>query len=274
MKFKKILENKEEQTAARYLDDQLKLEYKNENKNLLYRKDETLIDTWKERDIRKDRKPLDTDTLVNKIVKCLEVKKFSNVPKRSKSKFAVSEGGKENLSLYSGYTYICFPHEDADVVSLNKDSYTKYFEKAYKHLRSAKERYDEDSGRFELKREEVPEVIIKFMDQLLDDWRYDKSFVETRNFICKNYDEIVNKTADASSNSYEFHATPKLLNDLVTAFSKIESYFRDMEAGIKKGSEEVIFDGPSYILVHPDFFDEYFKWMDGMWQLKRIYQRR
>lgn len=268
MKLKKILKEQNDKKLAKKLDEKLQGEYLNTNRNLLFRSEQDLADAWNEKKIRKDRNPQDTAAFIDAIIMQLERDHYPEVPKRRKSKFAVTEEGKDQLSMYSGYTFVCFPHQSSNVYSIEEDAFTAYFQEAKSNFEKAVSKWYTSRNEYDF-----PDVIENFLQTFWDEWNGGRGemYGETMEFVSNNWKRL-RKTTKKLNKNYEDTKKTRILSNLYRGFRNIFLYFEEMEKGIVEGYEEIIFDGPSYIIIDETFFDTYIEWSEGSWGLKEKYK--
>lgn len=196
--------------------------YKTNSKNLIYRADKGdygILDTWKERKIRKDRKPLDTGKFIDILISELEDSIYPNYPKRKESKFGVTKEYKGKLNMYSGQTYIVFPHKNANIASLNQDSFTAYFDKAQTHFENAIGVYSHEL--------DLPGIVDEFLSQSYEVENNQSIFKWNENKWKKLKEVIENKRTEPSITGKE----AEIISELFLFVVKIERYFSDLEGG-------------------------------------------
>lgn len=256
--YKRLLREQGFSEEARELSEKLS-DYKTDEKNLIFRAENNVIDTWKEREIRKDRKPRDTGEFTDAVVSELEDHIYTQYPKRSQSKFGVSKEYRSKLVMYADHNYIVFPHKQANIASLDMDSFTAYFEDATQNISDASNR-----NRLHEENVDLPDMIEKFFGIVNEP----KPIEDTdMNWIGENWKELkevaTRKKDDRDMNRDEVYIAYQLYMFMVN----IERYFDDLEHGTKPFSAEIIFDGPSYLLINKDFFGDYFVWSEDEWKL-------
>ncbi len=215
---------------------------------LLLRGTDDKVDLFKEKQIRKDRKPRDTDEKTDVIVSAVEDEFYSNYPKRQESKFAVTEDRYDTASEYGSNVYYCFPHNSAFVASLPNDAI-----------------------------DYLPNYVAFELRELLDSVDYMKApailgFVETYlntktstgatmnqlySYIRREWGEMLeeyNKLHGIRNTINDKDAANKL-QDVGWFIGGIKKYFDELEQGVRESSGEVLFDGPSYLVVSRSYKD-------------------
>lgn len=263
------MESQEELQKAREMDNLLEENYYSSCRHLLYRSDTTNAQTWKIKEIRSRRKPMSTPSYLDAIIMQLERDHYPHLPMRSRSKFAVEGNNQLKLSMYSGSTEICFPRKNADIYSLDEDSFTAYFSEARTHIEKGLYRYDREKRDVDL-----PKVIERFLEIFNNEFvgRQNEMYSDTMEFISNNWNELREESRDA--NSIKGNKHEKFIGNRIYRFLRnLNSYFQNLEKGVQAESEEVIFNGSDYLLVDVGFFNEFFDWYDKRWQLKKHYEK-
>lgn len=269
IRLKKLLESQKELQKAREMDKLIREKYYSCTAHLLYRSDTTNTDNWTVKKIRSRRRPMNTPDYLDAIIMQLERDHFSNLPKRSRSKFAVVGNNQLKLGMYQGSTEICFPRKDADIYSLDEDSFTAYFNEAERSLEKAVFRYVDNKGDVSF-----PEVIERFLEIFSSEYveNQDEMYSGTMEYVSNNWSELKEKSREV--NAANQSEEEKFIGSRVYRFFRnLNFYFKDLDEGIKADAEEVIFNGSDYLLVDVGFFNEFFDWYNGCWQLKKHYEK-
>lgn len=267
---KKVLkEDNQEREKAKKLHQYLQEDYINSLKNHLYRGYSEEIETFKVKKIRKDRKPSDTPMYLQLLVdKMAEEYGPVDIPKRSESKFA---SAKKSFAKSFGSLYICFPEHDAKLVSAKYDTWEQTLSDVEALFSEAiRELSDKEYNNINVYKK-YPKLTkgIQFLEDILNSVK--SNFIEKRrnkvhklwNFYKQNKKEI--KKQGELSGIEEFH----------DAFQMIKvHYLGGFNERINEDDEEIMFDGDTYLLVDPRFFNRYFKWdrMYGNWKIKSQYR--
>lgn len=256
----KLQENEIKEAAERLDRLFVEGEYKNDIKQKVYRGYDADIGTYGVYRIRKDRDPRDTDEFFDDLIFYLEEFSRSLAPKRSESKFATTF--RSEASRY-GNVYLCFPDTTANVVSLNTDAYS-YFEEPTNVLKEL------GSIFYDIKENES-----LFSDQPV----FRKFIVNVRDMIALGDPKATKKVAEFIwnerwkllnlSDKYQEELRgeeARLIDSIDVAVNKIHGYFEVMDQGVKDQSDEIIFDGESYVMADEDWFSKHFEWTGSEWR--------
>lgn len=266
MRLKEILtENSGYEAEAKKLHGLLQDKYTGP-KNPLYRGYSEDVDTFKVKNIRKNRRPSDTPRYLQRLVdEMAEDYDALEIPKRRESKFASTS---RSFAASFGQPYICFPEKDANIVSSKYDTWEQTLARVHSHFKKSINLYERKDWKKETIKERYPDLARAI--QLLKDAKEEDSLerkfglVEKLwNFFDENREEI-QRQGELSG-----------IEELLSAFSLIEVHYLDtFDKSIGKNDEEVMFDGDTYLLVDPEFFDRYFEWdrMYGKWKIKSKYR--
>lgn len=241
IQFKNLLT---EQNHVYKLRDLLNNEYHMGN-DLLVRGSNVEIDLFKEREIRKDRKPRDTIKLADAIIDGIEDGFYPDVPKRSQSKFAATDDNIDEVQQYGDFVYYCFPHKSAKIVSLEHDS-LQYFEDMRGLTTFVLKNF---LGEFS--HQKVPNTHA-FMAAIFDAKNHG-DLNSLYNHARRNWDEVVYELNNIDQADFD-QQQEDLFWDVSFRLEQIQNYFEDMKSGIQPNSKEVIFDGPKYLIVNRRFF--------------------
>lgn len=257
------LEENERKEAAEKLDSLfLEGEYRNDIREKVYRGYDANTGTYGVYRIRKDRDPRDTDEFFDDLIFYLEEFSRFLAPKRSESKFATTF--RSEASRY-GNVYLCFPDTTANIVSLNTDAYS-YFEEPTNVLKELGSIFYD----------------IKENESLFSDQPVFRTFiVNVRDMIVLGDPKATKKVAELIwnerwkllnlSNKYQKEMRgeeARLIGSIDVAINKIHSYFEEMNQGVEGQSDEIIFDGESYVMADEDWFSTHFVWTGSEWRYK------
>lgn len=269
MKLTDILREQQEEVqeieAARELDRKMD-QFQNGNQKLLFRAEDRIVDDYMIRKIRSMRKPRDTAPFIDAVVMALERTKYRSVPRRNASKFAVTEEEFQKLSMYGSAKYVVFPHEKGKIASLEGDAYTLYFDKAERNASKAGGMY---KARMDLGFEVLNRLAAAFSEIENRGSGDDGIYMHLMEIVEYDWDGIGEKAVEAARGAGLEERT--ILNALKRFYDLINQYFKDLKSGIHAGGE-ILFDGPKYLLVNREFFNEYFDWNGSAWRLKQIYR--
>lgn len=217
------------------------------------------------RDIRKDRVPLDSKRVVHEILSAMAKRpEYSEYPSRKESKFGATSDREEYLKQYGPNIYYVFPESDARICSHDEDAYytmrdigrllrsnlsefESYFDGKYDEIdyEDRKKRYDKlqkfTSAVNNYEWDRLEKVIIQSLSELIDE---------------------AEKLADEKYGGVGFSA-----EDIVEGFELCDEYFDNLYLGVVGSSEEIMFDGDTYLAVDRNWFDKNFQYNDG-WELK------
>lgn len=257
--FKKVLKEQDFSEEAQELSQVLS-NYRTDERNLIYRAESNIVDAWREREIRKDRKPRDTGEFTDAVISELEDHIYTQYPKRSQSKFGVTKEYTDKLEMYANHNYIVFPHKSADIASLDIDSFTAYFEDATQNIKNSSNRFYHEKENIDL-----PDVVEKFLN-IVNEPKPTEDL--NMGWIGKNWKKakkaIKKRKADSRTLSRD---EAYIVSELELFIKRVGQYFDDLEMNVEPYSAEVIFDGPSYLLINTTFFEDYFVWSDNSWKV-------
>lgn len=223
----------------------------------VYRGSSYDIDQFQEREIRKDREPRDTSSITDNFINGVEDGYYPDVPKRSQSKFGTVF--KKEAKRYGDYVYVVIPHKEANVVSLSRDSIDyfygfrpgveklqKYIEdelpKLSKLLEIFQNRYSDKRGLFY-----EEDGSYGFYELAKNHWDEIKGEIERLRKVGIPF----NKEVDGLKSDVSYKM---LVRNIEKWKSGIEDYFGEMKEGVQSNADEVIFDGPKYLIVQQDFY--------------------
>lgn len=244
MKFKKLLLEKNRKDKLKRL---LNERYQVFN-TLLVRGTNYNVQHFEEKEIRKDRKPVDTGEKEDVIVSAIEDAYYPNVPKRQRSKFAATESKEEEVIQYGENIYYCFPHKDADVVSLPKDAITYFRGYMSFDLRHLLKNFEY---------QKLP-ATMGFVEEYQNATSISAGVNQLYNYVRRNWKDIVEEMRSIEFDKEKLETDSKSLDvlfDVKEYISDIHEYFDSMKEGVRDPSPEVIFDGPKYLLVNKSYKD-------------------
>lgn len=263
MKLKKILQETFDYKSAQELyrtlvDDGYKIDLS--PSQLIYRGVSSDVSDWTVRGIRKNREPRNTYPYFDMLIYQIEDHLGSRVPRRRHSKFA---SGKREIADEFGDVYLCFPEQNANIVSFPQDTYD-YFYEAQDYLHEvAYDFYEIESDPSIETGNEPLDTFLVYLTKLV----FDKNSVAAAyvaDYIYNEHETII----DQAENYIQNTRGSQRLDLLEDAINSIWNYIDDMQPGVVPNSGEVIFDGDSYVLVDEEFFKEYFEWGGSNWKLK------
>lgn len=252
MRLKKLLYEDQKES----LDEKLE-EFKSDNKTLLYRQTDTVIDgKFEVRSIReKMRMPLGASVFPQVFIDFLIDKNNMDVPKRSQSKYAMTE--KPGKYIFGDHTYVVFPQKNSNIVSFEKDTvdYRVEVDRAFDRINF---HYQDDIDQYHY----FNKLLEKATNINIED---EKTVEEFRSFVEDKWKYVIQDR----QNIYRDESFPKELKENVRKmFESFHKYFDNMKKGVVGGSEEIIFDGDKYLAVDMDYFEKNVRWNGFRWTTK------
>lgn len=273
MKLQRLLETSiYEKNDAKELAGLFKRDvFRNDIHPLMYRGYGEDIERWKIFSIRKDRKPKDTASFVDKFIYHAEEEVDKDVPKRRESKFGTTS--QTTASKY-GSVYIAFPEPSSNVVHLPQDSY-KYFNDISNAVIEFEREfhsalfYDENFTFFD-DDPEFKEFLKNVIKMHSGAWEDESIYKSVADDVINRPDWIKEKV-EYYSERYKGRDYLKLLYyDFV---KPVNRYFKEMKKGVnekvasrRSGGDEIIFDGNQYIMIEEKFFNKFFSWNGNVWE--------
>lgn len=214
----------------------------------IFRSTNRTTNTFYKKEIRTDRKPLNTNNVIDAYVEGMRIAKYTKLPSRRQAVFAADKSN--HLHVYGTPHYI-FPSKRCNVWYSNYDAWSEFFEKAAEYILFGQEL--EEALRAAKRTKSLKTFL--FLRTMDNYWHTRGGPTEpVLTAIAKHYNDIIREEA------FELNMQP--FKKLRYTFALINMYFKNLKPynGRQNDAYEITITGNHFYMVDIKWFDSNFVW--------------